>query len=177
MPSTIEAAPSGRARCRSCKIVIDKGELRLGAAVPNAFGEGEAKHWYHLACGAERRPEAFLEAADAAGLELPNESQLRSRAAVGMAHPRWTRIVRVERASTGRARCRHCKEAIAKDELRVVLEFIEDGMANAAGFVHPACMLDYAGTLEGLLERVERAGPLSPEDRAELAARWSAPAS
>ncbi|HSC85771.1 MAG TPA: hypothetical protein VLC09_00800 [Polyangiaceae bacterium] len=173
MSSVIEPAPSGRARCRSCKGVLEKGALRFGAAVPNAFGSGEARHWYHLDCGAERRPEAFLEALDAAAEPPPAADELRRRAAIGIEHPRWTRVVKVERASSGRARCRHCKETVDKDQLRLVLEYIEDGMANAAGFVHPTCMREYAGTVEGLIERVERAGPLSAEDRAELEAAWA----
>ena len=123
-----------------------------------AFGDGEARHWYHLNCGAERRPEPFLEALAACTETITDRPELEQRAQLGLEHPRWTRIVRVERAPSGRARCRHCKELIEKDALRLGLEVIEDAMANPAGFLHPACCAEYAGTLEGLVERVKRAG-------------------
>src|SRR5258708_6204949 len=39
MPSVIEAASSGRAKCRVCGQAILKGQLRFGEALPNAYGE------------------------------------------------------------------------------------------------------------------------------------------
>ena len=57
MGDVIEPAPSGRSKCRGCQRKIDKGELRYGEAVPNAFGAGDALHWYHPRCGAERLSE------------------------------------------------------------------------------------------------------------------------
>jgi len=168
MSHLISLAPTGRAKCKSCKAPIQKGELRLGEAVPNAFGEGEARHWYHLSCGAERRPEAFQAAHAVLEDPLVERDELLRRSATGLEHPRWTRVVRVERASSGRARCRHCKELIEKGGLGLTLEIIEDGMANPAGFVHPSCMLGYGGTIEGLVERVARATPLENAERAEL---------
>jgi hypothetical protein len=65
MPHTIERASSGRAKCRGCGQAIPKDTLRLGERLPNLFADdgGEMTHWYHVACAAYRRPEAFLEAA------------------------------------------------------------------------------------------------------------------
>lgn len=166
MPHQIETAPSGRAKCRHCKLALEKGSLRFGESVPHVYGENEAFHWYHPLCGAERRPEAFLDALGRFEGELPRAEELRHLASIGVEHPRWSRVVRVERASTGRAKCRHCHEAIGKGELRLALEFLEDGMLNPAGFVHPLCTRAYAGTIEGLIERLERTGPI--EDRDEL---------
>ena len=66
MAHTIEPATTGRAKCRGCGEAIPAGMLRFGETVPNAFGEGEATHWFHLDCGAFRRPHPFLEAVESA---------------------------------------------------------------------------------------------------------------
>jgi len=79
------------------------------------------------------------------------------------------RAARAERAASGRAACRHCREAIGKGELRIALEYIEEGMASGGGFVHVACSEAYFGTTE-LLRRLTRTSPkLSETDLAELA--------
>jgi hypothetical protein len=170
VPHHIEAAPSARAKCRACKKAIAKGELRLGVAVPNAFGEGEALHWFHLLCGAERRSAEFLEALESSEGVVPSEEQteLRERAAIGVLHPRWTRPARAERATTGRAKCRHCREPIAAGTVRIQLEFVEDGMINPAGFLHPSCASSYLGATAFILERLARASELSSEELTEL---------
>lgn len=168
MSDVFETAPSGRSKCRGCQQKIDKGELRYGEAVPNAFGSGEARHWYHLPCGAQRRSESFLAALQAHDGELPDRERLQQWAELGVAHPRWCRFARVERAASGRARCRHCREEIPKDSFRIAVEWVEDGMVNAAGFVHVGCADAYAGTTDALLDRLRRSTPdLTPAD-------WSA---
>ena len=65
MPHVSERAPTGRAKCRGCGRPIAAGSLRLGERLPNPFADdgGEMTHWFHPACGAFRRPEAFLAAA------------------------------------------------------------------------------------------------------------------
>jgi len=165
----IEPAPTGRAKCRACKKAIGKAELRLGVSVPNAFGAGDALQWFHLICGAERRCAEFVEALDsppdedAPKVEVPNEAELRARAAIGQAHPRWTRVAWAERAATGRAKCRHCREAIEAGSIRIALEFVEEGMINAAGFLHPSCARAYLGTVEYLADRLRRVSALEGE--------------
>ncbi|OQX67994.1 MAG: hypothetical protein B6A08_12485 [Sorangiineae bacterium NIC37A_2] len=171
MPHKIEPAPSGRAKCRSCKKTIEKGSLRLGASVPNAFGDGESFHWFHLVCGAERRSAEFLEALADPESTQPEPAaleELKALAAIGVEHPRWTRPAHVERATTGRAKCRHCREAIAAGSLRIALEFVEDGMINPSGFLHPTCALAYLGSTEHILERMIRSSELNDEEVAEL---------
>ena len=177
MPHKIEPAPSGRAKCRACKKSIEKGNLRFGASVPNAFGDGESFHWFHLVCGAERRSAELLEALadpESSQPEAPLVEELKALAAIGVEHPRWTRPAHVERASTGRAKCRHCREAIAAGSLRIALEFVEDGMINPSGFLHPTCALAYLGSTEHILERMSRSSELAEEEFAELAAALSA---
>ena len=64
MPHLIERASSARATCRGCGAKIAKGELRFGEQLPNPFADGEGAlmtHWFHMACAAYRRPEAFID--------------------------------------------------------------------------------------------------------------------
>lgn len=178
MAHRIEVASSGRAKCRACKKAIEKGALRLGVSVPNAFGDGEALHWFHLICGAERRSAEVLEALASPESIQPPEAEkeaLKARADIGVAHPRWTRPAHVERATTGRAKCRHCRAAIAGGSLRIALEFVEDGMINPSGFLHPSCAPSYLGTTEYLLERLVRSSELTDEEQGELAEAFRAP--
>jgi len=168
MPHVIEAASSGRAKCRACQQKISKGELRFGEKVPNPFGDGEATHYYHLICAADRRPEALHETLPTTELEVPDRAELERVTQLGIEHRRLQRAARAERASSGRAHCRHCKEPIAKGELRIALEYVEDGMVSGGGFIHLGCAKDYFGTTE-LRARLERTSPkLEAEDREEL---------
>ena len=82
----IEPATSGRAKCRGCSQPIAKGELRFGERMPNPYGDGEMTLWFHLPCGAYKRPEPLLEAlesteADDRGQSVPRvQSQVRNGA-------------------------------------------------------------------------------------------------
>lgn len=152
----IEPAPSGRAKCRACQHKIDKGALRFGASVENPFGSGTTHHYYHLLCAAERRPEQFKAALEAHPGEIPDREELARVAKLGVDHRRLQRAARAERASSGRARCRLCRETIDKGALRIAIEYIEDGgMVSAGGFIHISCAEEYFGTTE-LLDRMRR---------------------
>jgi hypothetical protein len=176
MPDVIEPATSGRAKCRGCQGKIDKDVLRYGEAVPNAFGEGEALHWYHLRCGAEKRPESFAKALAESTVDIENRADLERVTAVGIAHPRLSRFARLERASSGRAKCQSCHEVIEKGALRLVLERVEDGMVSGSGFVHVACALAYAGATDSLSERMRRGSAgMSDDDFAEMDQQLAAP--
>lgn len=164
MPHVIETAPTGRAKCRGCGAKIDSGALRFGEALPNPFGEGDTTHWFHLDCGAFKRPEPFLEALGAREEPLDGREGLEAAARAGIDHPRLVRVDGAERSPTGRAECRHCREAIPKDAWRVRLVFWEEGRFNAAGFVHVRCAPAYFETGD-LLPRVRRFAPaLTDED-------------
>lgn len=164
MPHVIETAPTGRAKCRGCGAKIDAGALRFGEALPNPFGEGDTTHWFHLDCGAFKRPEPFLEALGAREEPLDGREGLEAAARAGIDHPRLVRVDGAERSPTGRAECRHCREAIPKDAWRVRLVFWEEGRFNAAGFVHVRCAPAYFETGD-LLPRVRRFAPaLTDED-------------
>jgi hypothetical protein len=176
----IEPASSGRAKCRSCDQPIAKGELRFGERQPNAFGEGEMTLWFHLPCGAYSRPEPFLEAQGAAPAEpgaiaaAPQLEQLASAARFGIEHRRVPRLHGAERATSGRAHCRSCRELIPKGEWRLPLVFFEDYRFNPGGYVHARCARNYFETVE-LLDRVRHFSPeLRDAEVGEIAAAIAA---
>ena len=167
MGHVIEHAPSGRARCRGCDAKIGKGELRFGERRPNAFGEGEMTLWFHLPCAAYKRPEPFLAmlellggdpAGDLAAGDLRVARALRPDAEFGIAHRRVPRIDSVDRAPTGRARCRSCRELIEKDSWRIGLVFFEEHRFEPSGFIHASCAEAYFGTTD-VLERLHHFNP------------------
>jgi hypothetical protein len=172
----IEPAASGRAKCRACDRAIAKGQLRFGERVPNPYGDGEATYWFHLRCAAFKRPEPVLEAlADAA--ELDDREALTETARRGIDHPRLVRLAGAQRAASGRARCRHCRETIDKGAWRFALNWWEEGRFGPMGFIHAACAPAYFEDTEDLLARARHFSPeLTDPDGDELAAQLAATA-
>jgi len=152
MGSVIERASSGRAKCRTCGQAIGKGEERFGEALPNAYGEGDSLFWFHLRCAACSRPEALLAVLEQAHTAA-SVSELISLARGSVSQPRLSRILRAERASSGRARCRHCRELIEVNAWRIALQMFEEGRFNAIGTIHASCAVHYFGT-EPSVERL-----------------------
>ena len=168
VPDSIQAAPTGRAKCRGCGNAIAKGELRFGETGPNSFGEGEATNWFHLPCASLMRPEKLLPVLEASTDEVPEREWLTEAGRVGEEHRRLPRLVRAERASSGRAHCRSCRELIAKGEWRFALQMFEEGRATPIGTIHVSCAEAYFGTAD-VLARARRLTPdLSDADAAEL---------
>lgn len=168
VPDSIQPAPTGRAKCRGCGSAIAKGELRFGETGPNSYGEGEATSWFHLACGALMRPEKLGPVLEAATEPLPERDWLGETVKVGLEHHRLPRLLRVERASSGRATCRSCRELIAKGEWRFALQMFEEGRPNPIGTIHASCAQAYFGTAD-VLGRARRLTPdLSEADVADL---------
>jgi hypothetical protein len=155
MAHVIEPAATGRAKCRGCDERIAAGELRFGEVVPNPFTEGETTHWFHPECGAYKRPESLLEALATSAGALPDRERLEAEAKLGLAHPRLPRVNGVERAPTGRAQCRSCKQSIDKDAWRIALVFYEEGRFSPAGYLHVGCAQAYFETTE-LVPRLRR---------------------
>jgi hypothetical protein len=165
----IQTAATGRAKCRGCGAAIAKGQLRFGESLPNAYGEGEALHWFHLHCAAAMRPEKLLPALDSSPEGVPEREELQRVAAFGVAHPRLERLVRAERAPSGRAHCRTCRELIDKGEWRLSLQMFEDGRFSPIGSIHLQCAEAYFGTA-AIADRLVRAGGLSEADLSEIGA-------
>jgi hypothetical protein len=169
MAHVIEPAATGRSKCRACGRSIAKAELRFGEQLPNPFADGFVTLWFHVPCAAFRRPEAFLETATADN--VPNDfARLRNEAERGIAHHRLPRINGVELAPSARARCRACREPIAKGEWRIPLVTFDEGMFSPAGNVHASCAHGYFGT-SGVAERLYTFAPeLGTDDRRALCA-------
>jgi ribosomal protein L37AE/L43A len=173
MPHVVERAATGRAKCRGCAAAIAKDTWRIGEAVPNLYADGEgaeSRHWYHPRCAAYRRPEAFLQAIEGTDAALDDRDALVAAATEGVTHPRLPRLHRAERATSGRASCRQCRTAIAKDGWRISLLFWEDGRYSPAGFLHPGCVAAYVGT-SGIVDRLRYYTPeLTDEDASVITA-------
>lgn len=170
MPHAIEPATSGRARCRGCGRPIPTGEQRFGERLPNPFADGEMTLWFHPECGALKRPEPFLEALAALVQPLADAERLEREARRGLDHRRLPRIDGAERAPSGRAVCRSCREPIVKGAWRIKLVFYEEGRFSPGGFVHCRCARSYFET-DALLPRVRCFAPdLGEEDLRQLEA-------
>jgi hypothetical protein len=168
VPDSIQAAPTGRAKCRGCGNAIAKTELRFGETGPNSYGEGEATSWFHLACAALMRPDKLLPVLEAFAEPLDERAWLEETARFGVEHHRLPRLVRGERASSGRAHCRSCRELITKGEWRFVLQMFEEGRPNPIGTIHVSCAEAYFGTAD-VLGRAQRLTPdLDDADLADL---------
>jgi hypothetical protein len=170
VPDSIQVAASGRAKCRGCGNAIAKAELRFGETGPNSYGEGEATSWFHLACAALMRPEKLLPVLEAHNEAVPERDWLEQCARLGIEHHRLPRLLRAERASSGRAHCRSCRETISKGDWRFALQMFEEGRPTSVGFIHASCAEAYFGTRD-VLERARRLTPdLSDADAADLTA-------
>jgi hypothetical protein len=171
----IEPASTGRAKCRGCGGKIAASELRFGERLPSPFAEGETTQWFHLDCGAFKRPESFLEALAAREEPIEGRERLETEAREGAAHPRLTRVDGAERSPSPRAKCRSCQEPIAKDAWRVRLVFYDEGRFMPSGSIHPRCCRAYLETTD-LRARLLRFTPaLSEEDLAEIQAEMDQP--
>jgi len=114
------------------------------------------------------RPEKLLPVAEAFPDELPERAWLIATAKAGVEHERLPRLVRAERASSGRAHCRSCKELIDKGAWRLALQMFEEGRPTPIGTIHADCAQAYFGTAD-VLERARRLTPdLSEADVADL---------
>ncbi len=168
MPHTIEPAASGRAKCRGCGKPIAKGELRFGERLPNPFADGEMTLWFHLQCAARKRPESLNETLQESMPDIEDTESLVQTIEFGLEHRRVERINGVEKATSGRARCRACREVISKGQWRIPLVFFEEGMFNASGFVHLSCTLQFFETTEILPYLEHFTDELETEDLAEV---------
>jgi len=151
-PYKIEEARSSRSRCRTCRRKIEKGKLRLGVLLEGPYGTGYL--WHHLTCAAKRRTDdveaAYQEGAWEEGLEVPPLDSLRALREKAEAEKAARKEPPyVERAPTGRAKCKHCGEAIEKGSLRITLarevSFGNQTRSNPIN-VHPRCV---AAELQG----------------------------
>lgn len=141
----IEAAKTGRSKCRKCREGIAKDELRFGI-ISYQFDTDGSWTWYHLPCGAALKPESFESAVVEYGAEIPGIDELRAAAKIAA---RKTIMPRIEAAPSGRASCLACREGIKpKGTLRVVVEREVDDSPGLTrpGYLHVGCALGYVET-------------------------------
>lgn len=159
MSHVFTPAPSGRSKCRGCGQAIQKGELRFGETLPNPFAGGDMTLWFHPLCAAFKLPESVLE-----GLKEDVENAVGGKETLMRAaqrtleHPRTARIDGAERAPTGQAACRNCREPIPRGSWRIRVVFYEEGRFSPGGFIHPGCRAEYFGTAD-ILDHVLHFSP------------------
>ena len=124
--------------------------------------------WFHLRCGAFKRPEVFLAALEGHAVNIEAERELSEAARLGLAYRRLPRVDGVHRAPTSRARCRCCRELISKDTWRIPLVYYEEGRFNPSGFIHLACTDEYFGTRDVIDRLTHFSALLNAEDVADI---------
>lgn len=169
MPHVLEPAPTGRAKCRGCGTSIERGAVRFGERLPNPFAEGEMTLWFHPLCAAYRRPEALLQALAESTEAVPDRESLERAARASSAHRRLPRIAGAERARSGQAKCRSCREPIERGAWRIRLVFFEEGRFVPGGFVHLDCRGAYFEGEPVTDPVLHFSSGLSDEERTELA--------
>lgn len=149
-PYIIEGARSSRSRCKTCRRKIDKGVLRLGIRIEGPFGTGHL--WHHLRCAARRQfdrleeayeTEAWLAAKEPPAKVPPLEELRALKDEAQQRHKERRTIPYAEVSPSGRARCKHCGEPLAKGAVRIVLgQLVTFGSQSRVGpyNVHPACV-------------------------------------
>lgn len=168
-----EIAPSGRSKCRGCGERIAKDSLRFGERLANPFGDGEMTHWHHPACAAHRRPAPLLETLiDYPQRDDPenDKATLMEDADHAVSYPQLQRLGNIEKASSGRARCRHCNALINMGDWRLPLIFFTDDTYNTSGFIHVTCAKEYCETHKVWRTIVCFAKDLDEQTTAELKA-------
>jgi Poly(ADP-ribose) polymerase and DNA-Ligase Zn-finger region len=168
VPHVFEPATSGRSKCRGCGRPIQRDELRFGERLPNPFGEGEMTLWFHPACAAYKRPEPILQALGETSANVPERNRLEHAARSSLAQRRRPRIDGAERAPSGQAKCRSCREPIVRGSWRIRLVFYEEGRFTPGGFVHLDCRQAYFETDDILEQVLQFSSSLSDDDRTEL---------
>ena len=168
MSHVFEVSPTGRAKCRGCNRALAKGELRFGERLANPFAEGEMTLWFHPRCAAFKRPEPLLESLPQAPDGLADRADLERVAQASVAHRRLPRIDGAERAPSGQAKCRSCREPIPKGTWRIRLVFYEEGRFSPGGFVHLACRSAYFETADLWEPLAHFSANLGEDERNEL---------
>ena len=168
MPHLFERAPSARSRCRGCRGTIQRDEVRFGERIANPYAEGETTLWFHPACAAYKRPEPLLQALAETKEDIPERKTLQRFAQSSLAHRRLPRIDGADRAPTGQARCRHCREPIARGSWRIQLTFYQEGRFSPGGFIHLNCRKAYFETGDIVDQVLHFSASLDERDREAL---------
>ena len=136
--------------------------------MPNPYAEGEMTLWFHPLCAAYRRPAPVLETLQPSETPVDDRDALEAAALFSSGHRRLPRIDGAERAPSGQAKCRSCRQPIAKGTWRIRLKFLEEGRPSPGGFIHLDCRDAYFET-SAIVDAVLHFSPdLEVADREEL---------
>jgi hypothetical protein len=181
-PLVLERARSSRSSCKACKKPIQKDKFRLGVLIEGPFGPGYL--WHHLSCAARRRFDdvvaAYAEAPKPLDPELPPLDELKQNLEVEEKKKAEKKEAPyVERAKTGRSKCRVCDQLIAEGEWRVIVlrnvEFYNQTRSGPIN-VHPRCVRaaldapDSATPKEGFVQAVKDNSGLADAELADAIA-------
>ena len=171
MAHMIEAAKSGRAKCRKCKEKIEKDALRFGHEVANDFSDSSFQ-WFHLKCAAVKLPTHLAEALSDFEGDVPDRDEIDQLIADNRKKQKPTTFPYADVAATGRASCIVCSDKIAKGDLRVAIEREVDAggfTRTSAGYMHPPCAKDYDELPDDAIEQIKQNSPqLDPEEITEV---------
>ena len=124
--------------------------------------------WFHPLCAAYKRPEPLLQALTGTAENVADREVLERAAADTLAHRRVRRVDGAERAPSGAAKCRHCRQPIPRGSWRIRLTFYEEGRFSPGGFVHLECRAAYFETDDVLDRLVWFSSALSDAEREDL---------
>jgi hypothetical protein len=124
--------------------------------------------WFHPTCAAYKRPEPFLQTLAGTAQSVPDREGLERAARGSLAHRRLPRIDGAERAPSGQAKCRSCRERIERGSWRIRLVFYEEGRFAPGGYVHLGCRQAYFETDELRDQVLHFSSALNAEEREEL---------
>ncbi len=130
--------------------------------------------WFHPGCAAYKRPEPLLQALGETTQSVPDREGLERAARNSLAYPHLPRIDGAERAPSGQATCRSCRQAIARGTWRIRLVFYEEGRFSPGGFVHLDCRKAYFETDDVLDQVLHFSTALTDGEREELRRAWRA---
>jgi len=131
--------------------------------------------WFHPACAAYKRPESLLQALGEAPEHVPERERLERAARSSLTQRRLPRIDGAEKAPTGQARCRSCRQPIERGSWRIRLVFFEEGRFSAGGFVHLGCRTAYFEAADILDQVLHFSLPLSESECQELRQAFETP--
>ena len=130
--------------------------------------------WFHPPCAAYKRPEALLEGLRDSAETPADRDSLEAGARAALAHRRLVRVDGAERATSGQAKCRHCRERIERGTWRIRLAFFEEGRFSPGGFVHVACHPAYFEDHDVLAALLHFSPDLEANERVDLERTYSA---
>jgi hypothetical protein len=124
--------------------------------------------WFHPLCAAYKRPQSILDALRENPAGVAESEALERAARLSAAFRRLPRIDGAERSPTGQARCRSCREPIARGSWRIRIAYYEEGRFFPGGFLHLACRGVYFEDHEILEPLLHFSPALSEEERQAL---------